>query len=62
MASNPQRPKHRDNVLSSLNLAIDALNIAKDILSGTPAKAVCGPVSVILGMVKVRPLPVVHID
>ena len=56
MASNPQRLKRRDNILSSLNVAIDALNITKDILSGTPAKAVCGPVSVILTMVKVSSL------
>ena len=56
MASNPQRTKHRDNILSSLNVAIDALNITKDILSATPAKAVCGPVSVILTMVKVSSL------
>ena len=61
MASNPQRPKHRDNALSSLNVAIDALNITKDILSGTPAKAVCGPVSVVLIMIKVRSL-LIHID
>ena len=54
MASNPQQQKRRDNALSSLNVAIDALNITKDILSGTPAKAVCGPVSVILTMIKVR--------
>ena len=53
MTSNSQRPIRQDNVLSSLNVAIDALNITKDILSGTPAKAVCGPVSVILTIVKV---------
>ena len=55
MASNSQQQKRRDNVLSSLNVAIDALDITKEILSGTPAKAVCGPVSVILTMIKVRP-------
>lgn len=61
MVSKPQRPKRQDNVLSSLNVAIGALNITKDILSGTPARAVCAPVSVILTIIKVRPL-LIHVN
>jgi hypothetical protein len=55
MTSNPQRNKRhgRDNVLSSLNVAIEALNLTKEILSITPAKAVCGSVSVILATIRV---------
>lgn len=56
MASDPQRPKRPDSVVTSLNVAIDALNITKDILGSTPAKAVCGPISVILTMIKARSL------
>ena len=56
MDPNPQRPKRRDRILSSLNAAIDAVNVAKDALSPTPAKAACGTVSVILVMIRVGPL------
>ena len=48
-----QRQERRDNVLSSLNAAIETLNLAKEISSITPAKAVFGPVSVILTMIRV---------
>ena len=58
MTPKPQRPKRQDNVLSSLNVAIEALNLTKEILSITPAKAVCGSVSVILTTIRVRFLPV----
>lgn len=53
-----QLQKHRDTVLSSLNAAIDAMNIAKDVLSMTPAKAAFGAVSVILTMIRVSFHPV----
>jgi len=50
--------KRRDNVISSLNMAIDVLNIAKEVSSITPAKAVFGSVSALIVMIKVRfPLP-----
>jgi len=42
----------QDNAISSLNMAIDALNLAKEISSITPAKAVFGSASVVLTMVK----------
>ena len=53
MDASPQRPKERDVVISSLNAAIEAVNIAKDVLSMTPAKAALGSVGVILAMIKV---------
>ena len=54
MATKSQRPKGRDGILSSLNMAIDALNLAKELSSITPAKAVFGSVSILLTMIKVR--------
>ena len=56
MATKHQRPKGRDAVLSSLNMAIDALNLAKELSSITPAKAVFGSVGILLTMIKVRSL------
>ena len=50
-----QQPKGRDNdnTLSLLNVAIEALNLAKEISSITPAKAVFGSVSALLIMIRV---------
>ena len=56
MADKSQRPRGRDAVLSSLNMAIDALNLAKELSSVTPAKAVFGTVTILLTMIKVRSL------
>ena len=58
MDARPQRPKRRDATLSSLNTAIEAVNIAKDILSMTPATAALSTVSVILVAIRVGLLPV----
>jgi len=49
-----QRPKGQDGVLSSLNMAIDVLNLAKEVSSITQTKAVFGSVSILLTMIKVR--------
>jgi len=54
MEVRPQRPKGRDGALSSLNIAIEAMNLAKEVSSITPAKAVFGSVSILLTMVRVR--------
>ena len=54
MDKNSQRENRRDNVLSALNVAIEGLNLTKEILSATPAKAVCGSVGVVLVMIRVR--------
>ena len=48
------KSKRRDRVLSSLDMAIDGLNLAKELSSITPAKAVFGTVSILLTMIKVR--------
>ena len=53
MDENSQRPKSRDGVLSSLNVTIEALNLAKEISGITPAKAAFGSVSVLLTMIRV---------
>jgi len=51
-----QRPKGRDGVVSSLNVAIEAMNLAKEVSSITPAKAVFGSVSALLTMIRVSSL------
>ena len=57
MAANPQRPKGRDAALSSLTLAIDAVNLAKDVINIAPAKAAFSSVSALLTMIRVRFFP-----
>ena len=54
MEAKSQRPKDREGVISLLSTTIEALNLAKEISSITPAKAAFGSVSVLLTMVKVR--------
>jgi len=54
MEAKSQRPKDRKSVISLLNAAIEAVNLAKEISSITPAKAAFGVVSVLLTMIKVR--------
>ena len=53
MEAKSQRAKGRDGAISALNVAIETLNLAKEVSSITPAKAVFGSVSVILTMIKV---------
>ena len=53
MDAKSRQPKGRDNTVSALNVAIEALNLAKELSSHTPAKAVFGTVSIILTTVKV---------
>jgi len=48
-----QRPKERGGTISSLNVAIEAMNLAKEVSSITPAKAVFGTVSALLAMIRV---------
>ena len=57
MDANPQRRNIQDNTLSLLNLAIEAMNLAKEVSSATPAKAVFGVVGALLTMIRVRFLP-----
>jgi len=56
-----QRQRRRDNFLSSLNVAIEALNLAGGISDVVPAKAVFGTASVILTMIRVS-FPLVYLD
>ena len=53
MDANSRREKWQDGILSSLNAAIEAMNLAKEVASITPAKAVFGSVSVLLTMIRV---------
>jgi len=46
--------ERREGVLSTLNVAIEAMNLAKEVSSITPATAVFGSVSVLLTMIRVR--------
>lgn len=53
MDANSQQQKNRDNILSLLNVAIEALVLAKDASNVTPAKVVYNSVSVLLTMIRV---------
>jgi hypothetical protein len=57
MTDKLQRPKGQDDALSSLNVAIDALNLAKEASTITPAKAAFGSTSVLLTTIRVGFLP-----
>ena len=48
-----QRPKEWEGAVSMLSATIEALNLAKEISSIMPAKAVFGSVSIILAMIRV---------
>ena len=51
-----QRPERPDNTISVLNAIIEVSNLAKELSSPTPAKAVFGSVNVILIAIRVRSL------
>ena len=53
MDADSQRPKGREGAISALNIAIETLNLAKEVTSITPAKAVFGSVSAVLAMIRV---------
>ena len=54
MDTNSQQPKEGNNSLSSLNVIIQSLNLAKDLCDIAPAKVVFGCVSSLLTMIRVR--------
>ena len=60
MATNSQRPEGQDGILSSLNVAIDALNLAKETSSVIPAKAAFASTSDLLATIRVSFL-LVHV-
>ena len=53
METESQQPKEQEGALSALNGFIEVFNLAKEISSNTPAKAVFGSVSVLLAMIRV---------
>lgn len=53
MDPDTRRQKRRDNVLSSLNVAIGALKLAKEVPGIAPAQAVFSSVTIILSMIRV---------
>ena len=57
MDAGSQRQNRQDITLSLLNAAIDAMNLAKEAVSGTPAKAIFGSVGILLTMIRVSFLP-----
>ena len=60
METESQRPRGRGSAISVLNGAIEALNLAKEVSSVTPAKAVFGSVGVVLIMIRASLLLVFH--
>ena len=54
MGTNTRRPKGRDHTLSSLNVTIEAINLANEVSFVAPAKAIFGSVSSLLTMIRVR--------
>lgn len=57
MADKSQRLRRRDGIVSSLNAVVDGLNLAEELSSITPAKAVFGSVSALLTVIRVIFLP-----
>jgi len=58
MEAQSNRSNRRESAISSLNAAIDALNIVKEAMDPTPVKAALGAVSALLTMIRVGSLPV----
>ena len=59
METESQQPKEQKGVISALNGFIEVFNLAKEISSNTPAKAVFGSASVLLAMIRVSLLAIV---
>jgi len=57
MTGKSQRPKGRNRVLSSLDVAIGGLNLAKEATTVIPAKTAFTSASVLLAMIRVSFLP-----
>jgi len=53
MTTESQQPKNREGALSALNVAIDIVNLAKEVSDVTPAKAAFGTVGILLTMIRV---------
>lgn len=57
MATKSERRRGRNGTLSSLNVAIEGINLAKEISIISPASTVFGLVAPLLTMIRVCPLP-----
>ena len=53
MASKFRQTRGQDTALATLNVAIGDLNVAKEVSSVTPAKAVFGSATILLAMIRV---------
>ena len=53
-SANSKWQKRQENIFSSLDVAIKALNLAKDVCGIPPAQAVFASVSILLTMIRVR--------
>ena len=62
MDADSRRQKCQGDALSLLNMTIEIMNLAREVSSVTPAKAVFGSVGVLLTMIRVRspPSPMSH--
>jgi len=60
MEAESQRLKGRGSAISALNVAIEALNLAKEISSVPLAKVVFNSVSIVLTMIRVSLLLLFH--
>ena len=56
------QPRRRDDAVSSLNVAVEAMNLAKELSTILPAKDVFGSVRVTLKILRVGPFRFVLID
>jgi len=53
MVATPQRPKGRNGTISVSNVAIEVMNLVKEVMSIAPPKAIFGSGSSLLTMIKV---------
>lgn len=53
MKTKSRRPKGREGTLSSLNAAIEAINLAKEVATAAPTKTALDSASVLLTVIKV---------
>ena len=57
MPTESWRQKHRGDIISVLNVAIQGLDFAQGVSTIPPAQAIFGSVSILLTMIRVRLLP-----
>jgi hypothetical protein len=60
--SSSQRPKGRDGALSTLDVLVQVLTLAKDTCGVPPAQVALGSAAALLTMIRVRPPPLLSKD